>query len=92
MSDEVSKALERLSREPPPGSLVRVESAVMERISVVPRAVRDLPPAVRVLLVAIALLMGIAGGLLPEEPNSRAQSLYPLEPAAKLAPSTLLGR
>lgn len=89
MSDEISKALERLSREPAPGSLVRVDYAVMERISMVPRAVRDLPLAARVLLVAIALLMGVAGGLLPER---RAETLFPLEPAAKLAPSTLLGR
>ena len=92
MSDEVSNALERLSRQPPPPSLMRVDAAVMERIATMPRAISHLPPAVRVLSVAGALLMGIAGGLMPNGSDSSTDALYTLEPAARLAPSSLLGR
>lgn len=92
MSDEISSALEKLSHQPVPVALVRNDSAIMARITSLPAGLGEVPGSIRVLVVLVALSMGIAGGILSDRPNPAQDALYPLEPAVRLAPSTLLTR
>ena len=91
MSDDIDRALERLSRQPVPGELARAEVNVLGRIAALGPRLRDLPSGFYLAAVAAALAIGIAGGLFPREPASD-RSLYPLTPESRLAPSSLLSK
>ncbi len=91
MSDDIDRALERLSRQPVPGALAQAEIDVLGRIAALGPRLRDLPPGVYLAVVAAALAIGIAGGLFTGQSSASDASLYPLAPTSRLAPSSLLG-
>jgi|UPI0005C95E7A hypothetical protein len=86
--NDLDAALRRLSEEPGPCRLGGVEAEVLRRVAGHSFARESL--RFRVLAVGVALVMGIAGGALPERPASARGALSPLNEAAGLAPSTLL--
>lgn len=90
MSDDIDKALERLARQPVPGGLAQAEVNVLGRIAAFGPRLRDLPTGFYLAAAAAALALGIAGGLFPRENPAEDASLYPLTPASRLAPSSLL--
>lgn len=88
MTDDISRNLARLSQQPVPGALAQTEITILDRIATFGPRLRDLPAGLWIAAVAVALVMGIFGGLIPtdrEEPP-----LFPLAPESRLAPSTLL--
>lgn len=88
MNDEISRALARLSEQPVPGALAQTELTVLERIAAFGPRLRDLPTSFWIAATGLALLMGILGGMLPAVREEAP--LFPLAPASRLAPSTLL--
>lgn len=81
-------ALRRLSEEAPPAELSSIDTQVLTQVQEHSFA-RD-SMRLRVGAVAFALLMGVAGGMLPD-PSAKARSTPSvLGEAADLAPSTLL--
>lgn len=91
MSDDIDRALERLSRQPVPGALAQAETDVLGRIAALGPRLRELPSGFYLAAVTAALAIGIAGGLSPRETSPGDASLYLLSPASRLAPSSLLG-
>ena len=91
MSDDIDRALERLSRQPVPVALAQAETDVLGRIAALGPRLRDLPSGFYLAAVAAALAIGIAGGLFTGQGSPSDASLYPLAPASRLAPSSLLG-
>ena len=79
--------LRRLSEEPVPDGLAWTERRILERVS--GYSFHREPLRFRVAAVAVALLMGVAGGMLPES-GADARGVAPLGEDADLAPSTLL--
>ena len=90
VSDEIDRALERLARQPVPGGLAQAEVNVLGRIAALGPRLRDVPSGFYLAAAAAALTLGIAGGLFPRESPTKDASLYPLAPASRLAPSSLL--
>ena len=88
VSDDINRALTRLSEQPVPGALAQTELTVLERIAHFGPRLRDLPTSFWIAATALALLMGIVGGALPT--GQEEAPLFPLAPASRLAPSTLL--
>lgn len=88
MSDDINRALARLSEQPVPRALAQTELTVLERIAAFGPRLQDLPRRYWFAAVGLALLMGIAGGILPVVREEAP--LFPLAPASRLAPSTLL--
>lgn len=88
--NEIDTALRRLAQAPPPAHLARMEAVVFERIDGYSFVRRKITTSFRVGAVALALIMGIVGGLIPRQPADATDSLVPISDAAKLAPSTLL--
>jgi hypothetical protein len=88
MSREIDKALQRLADDQVPAGLTSIDSVVLERVSGHRFSPAGQYATLRVFAVAGALLMGIAGGLMP---TAEAQpSLTPVAGASDLAPSSLL--
>ena len=88
MSDDLNRALARLSEQPVPGALAQTERTVLERIAAFGPRLRELPRSFWLAAVGLALVMGIVGGVLP---GARQEApLYPLAPESRLAPSSLL--
>jgi hypothetical protein len=90
MSEEIDAALQRLAGDKIPAGLDSIESIVLERV-----ASHRFPTAgeyttLRALAVAGALLMGVAGGLMPANEAEALPSLTPVAGASELAPSSLL--
>lgn len=79
--------LRRLGEEPVPEALGAAEGAVFQRVRGF--SFDREPFGFRVAAVGAALLMGVAGGMLPEAGAAR-ERIAPLGEAAELAPSTLL--
>lgn len=79
--------LRRLGEEPVPEALGAAEDAVLQRVHGF--SFDREPLRFRVAVVGAALLMGVAGGMLPEAGAAR-ERVGPLGEAAELAPSTLL--
>ena len=88
MSDDISRALARLSEQPVPGALAQTELTVLERIATFGPRLRDLPRSFWIGALGFALLLGLAGGLIPQ--RTEEPPLFPLAPESRLAPSTLL--
>lgn len=88
MSDDINRALARLSEQPVPGALAQTELTVLDRIAAFGPRWRDLPTSFWIVAIALALLMGIVGGAFPAAREEAP--LFPLTPSSRLAPSTLL--
>jgi hypothetical protein len=89
---EIDSALERLARSPAPDQLATLDEKVLSQVADHSFFIATAEPyKVRVTLVGLALLLGVAGGLVPEASASAEQSLQPLTDAGRLAPSSLLG-
>jgi len=86
---DIDSALRRLAEAPPPAHLAQVDAAVFQRIEGHRFGPNNVVTTYRAGVVTLALVMGIAGGLVPGESDSR-DALVPISAAAKLAPSTLL--
>lgn len=87
--DDIDTALLRLSEDRVPSRLATIEALVFERISNDARS-RDVSRPFRMAAITVALVMGIAGGLIPDNSPRAQQSLTPIGGAIDLAPSTLL--
>lgn len=85
---DLDHLLRRLGEETAPNQLSSMEARVLSRVS--GHSFRQEPLRYRVGAVTLALLMGIAGGMLPESSGSRNDPVAPFGEPAKLAPSTLL--
>lgn len=89
--DDIDSGLARLARDPVPARLMASEASVLQRISGHSFAAQgDVSTRLRIMVVGAALVMGVAGGLVPAEPVAAEHSLSPIGGAAELAPSTLL--
>lgn len=80
--------LRRLGEEPAPDGLASTEAAVFQRVR--GYGFYREPLRFRVAAVTVALLMGVAGGMLPESGADARGRVAPLGEAVDLAPSTLL--
>lgn len=80
--------LRRLSEEAAPGALASIEDDVLARVRG-HRFDRE-PFGLRVAAVGFALLLGVAGGMLPQGHAHPSERVVPFGEAAHLAPSTLL--
>lgn len=86
---ELEMMLRRLGEETPPENLSTVEAQVLSRVS--GHGFEQEPLRYRVGAVTLALLMGVAGGLLPDGGGGRGSDrVAPFGEPADLAPSTLL--
>lgn len=88
--EDIDSALRRLSGDRVPSRLAQIDAQVLERVAGHRFGTHHDIGQFRVMAVAAALFMGIAGGMLPEEPAGPKPSLSPLSGATDLAPSTLL--
>jgi hypothetical protein len=85
---DVDSALRRLSEEAAPPELSSIDNQVLARVQ--GHSFTRESMHLRVGAVGFALLMGIAGGMLPDT-SAKARSTAPvLSEAVDLAPSTLL--
>lgn len=90
MRDEIDTALERLAQDDVPARLSTIESAVLAGVAShrFPRSGEF--TALRVAVVGGALMMGVAGGLMPTDTAEAQLSLTPIAGASDLAPASLL--
>ncbi len=89
MMDDLEAALRRLSHDEAPVRLAATEAEVLQRVAGHSFHARE-PGSFRVIAVAGALLMGVAGGLIQPEQSDASRSLSRLSGATDLAPSTVL--
>lgn len=80
--------LRRLGEETAPDELSTIEARVLNRVS--GHSFEQEPLRYRVGAVTLALLMGVAGGLLPDSDGKGSDRVAPFGEPADLAPSTLL--
>ncbi len=80
--------LRRLGEEPAPDQLSSMQARVLNRVS--GHSFDQEPLRYRVGAVTLALLMGIAGGMLPGGGGRGSDAVAPFGELADLAPSTLL--
>lgn len=80
--------LRRLNEEPVPAALASIEQPILKRVS--GHSFEREPLRLRVAAVAVALVMGVAGGMLPESGANGRSVPAPLGEPASLAPSNLL--
>ena len=80
--------LRRLGDEAAPVELATTETRVLQRV--VGHGFEQEPLRFRVGAVTLALLMGVAGGILPEWDRGGSDLVAPFGEPAELAPSTLL--
>jgi hypothetical protein len=90
MSQDIDNALQRLADDQVPTGLMSIESVVLERVSEHRFSPAGQYTTLRVFAVAGALLMGVAGGLMPTDEAEAQPSLTPVAGASDLAPSSLL--
>ena len=87
MSD-LESALHRLSTEAAPPSIALIEARILGRVA--GHSFRREPLRVRAAAVALALTLGVAGGLMPDSEHHFDKASSILGEAVELAPSTLL--
>lgn len=90
MNDELDSALQRLAQDDVPPHLQAIEHMVIARVANHRFERPGAPMIVRVGAIAGALLMGVAGGLMPAEDAKAQPSLAPFAGASDLAPASLL--
>ena len=88
--DDIDEALAWLATDRVPARLAATETVILARVSGHCFGTSEIPGAWRTAGVAAALIMGIAGGLLPNESARATHSLSPLDGSSALAPSALL--
>ncbi len=86
---DLDRLLDRLAADSAPPDLAASEAAVLRRVEGYGFGSTE-PGALRIGMVAAALLMGVIGGALPETDARMAQALAPLAGELAYAPSTLL--
>ena len=89
MSD-LDKILGRIATDPAPPGLASTETEVLRRVEGQSFGSAD-TGTLRIGIVAVALLMGVIGGALPDDYARAEGTLAPLAGELALAPSTLLG-
>lgn len=90
MSYEIDRELKRLARDGIPAGLDLIEQSVLDRVAGHRFASPETLFRVGLVAGAVALAMGIFGGVLPVQPAPPADSLTPLLETSRLAPSSLL--
>lgn len=85
---DLDHLLWRLGEETAPDQLSSMEGRVLSRVR--GHCFKQEPLRYRVGAVTLALLMGVAGGMLPESGGSGSDRVVPFGEPADLAPSTLL--
>jgi hypothetical protein len=85
---EVDAALRLVSEEAAPPELFMIDDGVLLRVQ--GHSFDKESVHLRVGAVAFALLMGIAGGMLPDAPAKAGPNVVGLSEGVNLAPSTLL--
>ncbi len=88
--DDIDDVLKRAANAAVPARVASVDARVFSRISGYSFAAGEFPIGLRIAALAVALFMGVAGGMMPSEPAALEQSLSPISGAAQFAPSTLL--
>lgn len=88
--NDIDRELRRLAEDRVPNSLGAIDVRVLQRVSTYRFGPSDIPNRFRVAAVAFALLMGVAGGLIPGEAADAEPSVTTISGAIELAPSTLL--
>ena len=86
---DIDSALRRLAKEQLPGRLAAIEDGVMDAVAGHIFPAPEVSFRFRFAAVGLALVMGIAGGMITEEPARARQSLS-LISGGELAPSALL--
>ena len=90
MRDEIDTALHRLGRDEVPARLTAIDSAVLARVASHRFAQPGEFAALRVAAIGGALMMGVAGGMIPAGGADAQPSLTPIAGASDLAPASLL--
>ena len=85
---DIDDLLRRLGEEAAPEELLNIEARVLGRVS--GYSFDQEPLRYRVGAVTLALLMGVAGGMLPSADHRGSDAVAPFGEPADLAPSTLL--
>ncbi|WP_188053884.1 hypothetical protein [Sphingosinithalassobacter sp. CS137] len=88
--NDIDSALQRLAKAPPPTDLDRLEAAVFERVEGHGFGQPHVGTPLRICAVALAVALGIVGGLIPNRSGDAESFPVPLSDAARFAPSTLL--
>lgn len=88
--NDIDTALSWLANDRVPRRLALTEASVLAQVSGHSFARREASNRLGIAAAAAALIMGIAGGLMPGEPARAQESLSPIGGAAELAPSSLL--
>ncbi len=89
MNEELEIGLTRLATDNVPAALETVQGKVLNQVTGLRVTAPPLGTGIRVVAIMGALLMGVAGGLMPN--GAKAQpSLAPLSGASELAPATIL--
>lgn len=86
----LDEALERLATEPVPSKLVELDGTVLLRIADHRFERSANPDGTRTAIIAIALAMGVVGGLLPDTAAIPRDSYASLTGVDRFAPSRLL--
>lgn len=87
---DIDSALRRLAEAPLPARVAGLETEVLKRTKDHRFERKQRATTFRFAAVALALIMGIAGGIVPGRSASAEDLLLPISDAVKLAPSTLL--
>lgn len=85
---DLDSALRQLSRQPAHADLAMLEVKVLEQVE--RHSFAREPLGVRAAAIAFALLIGVAGGMLPDAEAREERSGTAFSEAMELAPSTLL--
>jgi hypothetical protein len=85
---DLDHLLLRLGEEPTPDGLSTIEDRVFDRVR--GHSFEQEPLRYRAGAIALALLMGVAGGMLPHDGDRGSARVAPFGEPADLAPSTLL--
>lgn len=88
--NDIDKALQRLAQESVPVRLSSIDAIVLERLQGYRHAKRELPAHFRVAAVAVALIMGLAGGMMSGQTAQASHSVTQITGTSELTPSAIL--
>ena len=90
MYSDIDRALQRLAEDRVPFQLAAVDGAVLRQVADHSFSRRPEFGRLSVVAVGVALLAGVAAGMLPEDRADVQRPLSPLVGGTEFAPSTLL--